>query len=105
MRLTKAQRKELSTLTKEGLERAREAGKKLGCPDPRIGAKLGGKASAKLRTAAAIARDIPLLKAAGLGSLSERAARLNAAGYRSTEGKPFTVQIMSRMVRRSSQKP
>lgn len=73
---------------------------KLGSPDTSI----GGKVSAKLRQAAAIARDRTWLTAAGPGTLSERAARLNAAGYRTTQGKAFTVAIMSRMVRRASQK-
>lgn len=77
---------------------------KLGSRDPSIGGKIGGKVSAKLRQAAAIARDRTWLTAAGYGSLSERAARLNAAGYRTTQGKLFTVAIMSRMVRRASQK-
>lgn len=73
---------------------------KLGSRDPTI----GGKVSARLRQAAAIARDRTWLTVAGTGSLSERAARLNALGYRTTQGKHFTVAIMSRMVRRASQK-
>lgn len=74
---------------------------KLGTPSPSI----GGKVSAKLRQAAAVARDRTWLTAAGPGTIKERAARLNQLGYRTTEGKQFTYRIVYEMVRRASQKP
>lgn len=74
---------------------------RLGSGSPAV----GGKVSAKLRQAAAIARDRTWLTMAGAGSMSERAARLNELGYRTTHGKRFSVATISRMVRRASQKP
>lgn len=99
--LAEKERALISQRTTAALGALKRRGKKLGSPSP----KIGGKVSAELRQVAAIARDRVWLAAAGSGSLAERAARLNAAGYRSTEGKPFTAAIMSRMVRRASQKP
>lgn len=99
--LAEKERALISQRTAAALAALKRRGTRLGCPTPAI----GGKVSAKLRQAVAIARDRTWLTAAGAGSLSERAARLNAAGYRSTEGKAFTIAIMSRMVRRASQKP
>lgn len=63
--------------------------------------RLGGKVSAKLRQAAAVARDRTWLVAAGPGTPGERVARLNAAGYRTAHGKPFTRATVSRMLRRA----
>lgn len=98
--LAEKERALISQRTTVALAALKRRGKVLGSPSPAI----GGKVSAKLRQAAAIARDRTYLSVAGGGSLAERAARLNVAGYRSTEGKPFTPAIVSRMVRRSSQK-
>lgn len=98
--LAEKERALISQRTTAALAAKKRRGDVLGSPNPSI----GGKVSAELRQAAAIARDRTWLAAAGAGSLAERAARLNAAGYRSTEGKPFTAAIMSRMVRRASQK-
>lgn len=99
--LAEKERALISQRTTAALAALKRRGTRLGSPSPAI----GGKVSAKLRQAAAIARDRTWLAAAGPGSLSERAATLNAAGYRTTEGKHFTPAIMSRMVRRASQKP
>lgn len=93
-------RADIGAMTRAALAWRKAMGLPLGSPNP----QKGGKASAKLRQAAAIARDRTWLAVAGAGSLSERAARLNAAGYRTTEGKLFTPATLSRMVRRSSQK-
>lgn len=99
--LAEKERALISQRTTAALAALKRRGVKLGTPSPRI----GGRVSADLRQAAAIARDRVWLAAAGTGSLAERAARLNAAGYRSAEGRPFTPAIMSRMLRRASQKP
>lgn len=98
--LAEKERALISQRTTAALAALKRRGVKLGSPDTSI----GGKVSAALRQAAAIARDRTWLAAAGAGSLAERCARLNAAGYRTTEGLQFTPQIMSRMVRRASQK-
>lgn len=98
-------RMDIGSLTKMALAWRKVMGIKLGAPNPEVNLKNGARISADLRHSAALVRDRLLLDAAGTGSLSEKAARLNAAGYRSTEGKPITRAIMSRMVRRASQKP
>lgn len=99
--LAEKERALISQRTTAALAALKRRGKVLGSPSPGI----GGKVSAKLRRAAAVARDRTWLASAGAGSLSERAAKLNAAGYRTAEGKRFTIQTMSRMMRRASQKP
>lgn len=98
--LAEKERAMISQRTAAALAALKRRGVKLGSPTPHAGSHV----AAELRTAISIARDRTWLTAAGAGSLAERAARLNAAGFRSVEGKPFTVQIMSRMVRRASQK-
>lgn len=102
--LAEKERAVISQRTIAALTALKRHGKRLGSPNPSI----GGKASAKLRQAAAVARDRTWLAAAGPGTLEERAARLNTAGYRTADGKTFTRATVSRMVRRSglmSQKP
>lgn len=98
--LAEKEREWISQRTTAALAALKRRGTKLGSPSPHN----GSHAAARLRSAAAVARDRFWLEIAGSGTLEERAARLNAAGHRSTEGRPFTVQIMSRMVRRASQK-
>ena len=96
--LAEKERALISQRTSAALQALKRRGKRLGAPDPAV----GGKVSAELRKAAAIARDRVWLAAAGTGTLEERAARLNAAGYRTAEGRHFTRATVSRMVRRSS---
>lgn len=98
--LAEKERALISQRTTAALAVLKRRGTKLGSPSPHNGSRV----AAGLRVAAAIARDRTWLAAAGAGSLAERAERLNAAGYRTTEGKQFTPQVMSRMVRRASQK-
>jgi DNA invertase Pin-like site-specific DNA recombinase len=102
--LAEKERALISQRTTAALAALKRRGVKLGSGTPIIGARIGGKASAILRQAATIARDRTLLAAAGTGSLSERAKRLNDAGYRTMQDKKFTPQTMSRMIRRASQK-
>lgn len=98
--LAEKERALISQRTTAALAALKRRGVKLGCPTPRI----GSQASAKLRVAAAIARDRTWLAVAGAGSLAERAARLNAAGHHTTEGKRFSAATVSRMLRRATQK-
>lgn len=95
--LAEKERAWISQRTKAALAALKRRGKRLGSPSPRI----GGSVSAKLRQAAAIARDRELLAASGAGTLEERAARLNAAGYRTAQGSTFTRATLSRMLSRS----
>lgn len=99
--LAEKERALISQRTAAALQALKRRGKRLGSPRPLIGAKIGGKVSAELRQAAAVARDRTLLAAAGPGSLSERAARLNSMGHRTPEGKEFTRATMSRMLTRA----
>lgn len=105
MRLKSERQRLISRRTKEALRELKLSGHKLGSPSPKIGAKIGGKVSAKRRHDATVERDKVLLAAAGAGTLEERAERLNAAGYKTAHGHAFTRAIMSRMVRRAAQKP
>ncbi|MDE2097018.1 MAG: recombinase family protein [Patescibacteria group bacterium] len=102
--LAEKERALISERTTAALAALKRRGAKLGSPSPLHGAKIGGRVSADLRRAAAIARDRTWLAASDGGSLAERAARLNAAGYRTAAGKPFTAATISRMIRRSSPK-
>lgn len=96
--LAEKERALISQRTTAALAALKRRGRKLGSPTPKRGARV----SADLRHAMAIARDRTWLTAAGSGSLSERAARLNTAGYRTGAGKPFTAQTIDRMVRRAA---
>jgi hypothetical protein len=70
---------------------------------PQSHQRAAGKRSAEKRRLEALKHDKPLIRASGKGSLSERCARLNAAGYTSAEGKPITPQILSRMLKRAAE--
>lgn len=103
--LAEKERALISQRTTAALAAKKRRGDKLGSPTPRN----GGRASADLRRHAALMRDqLWLTRAGDSGSLADRAARLNAGGYRTAAGKPFTAQTISRMIRRAglmSQKP
>lgn len=95
--LAEKERALISERTSAALAALKRRGAKLGSPNP----KLGGRISADLRQAAAIARDRELLVTSNGGTLEERAARLNAAGYRTAQGKMFTRATLSRMLKRA----
>jgi DNA invertase Pin-like site-specific DNA recombinase len=95
--LAEFERDIISERTKAALAVRKSQGVKLGSPNPHAGgAVIGARASA-----AAKERHGPLLVAAGDGSLAVRAARLNAAGYRTVRGKPFTTVALWRMLKRA----
>lgn len=102
--LAEKERAWISQRTTAALRVLKRRGVKLGSPAPLVGAKIGGRASADMRRAMAIARDRTWLAESGTGSFAERAERLNAAGHRTAAGKPFTVQTISRMMSRARQK-
>lgn len=95
--LAEFERDVISERTKAALQTLKAGGKRLGSPVPGNGAAV----AAAQRILAARERDLPLLAAAGAGSLAERAARLNAAGFRTARGKQFTRGTLSRMLRRA----
>lgn len=95
--LAEWEREQISDRTKRALAAAKMNGKKLGSPRP----KNGGRVSADQRRLIAQARDRLWLEASGRGGPSERAARLNAAGHRTAEGKLFRAATILRMERRS----
>jgi DNA invertase Pin-like site-specific DNA recombinase len=95
--LAEKERALISQRTTAALAALKRRGAVLGSPLPRN----GGRVSADLRRAAAIARDRTALAAAGPGTLAERAARLNAAGHRTAEGKPYQAATLSRMLKRA----
>jgi len=95
--LAEFERDIISERTKGALAARKAQGVKLGSPKPRNGAVVAARA----RTAAARERDAPLLVLAGAGRLEDRAARLNAAGYRTAGGRPFTKGTVSRMLKRA----
>jgi DNA invertase Pin-like site-specific DNA recombinase len=99
--LAEKERALISQRTKAALTALKRRGKRLGSPAPTN----GGRVSADLRQAAAIARDRTWLGASGTGTLAERAARLNAAGYRTATGGQFTAATLCRMLKRAAQKP
>lgn len=99
--LAEKERALISQRTTAALAALKRRGVKLGSGNP----KAGSYVAAKLRVAAAIASDQVWLAAAGAGTYREKADRLNAAGYRTAEGKRFTYATVHRMVRRASQNP
>lgn len=106
--LAEKERALISQRTTAALAALKRRGRVLGSPAPLIGARIGGKVTAQLRHAMAVARDRTWLAAAGAGSLAERAAHLNALGHRTAAGKKFTAAAVYRMVQRASlmsQKP
>ena len=92
--LAEFERDQISERTKMALQALKAKGVKLGSGNPAAGAAV--------HRLAALERDAPLIKAAGPGTLRERAKRLNAAGYRTAQGKRFTKATISRMLRRAN---
>lgn len=95
--LAEKERALISSRTRDALQALKRRGKRLGSPTPRNGSHV----AAGLRVAAAVARDRSWLALAGTGTLAERAARLNAAGHRTANGKHFTKATLSRMLKRA----
>ncbi|HEV2178368.1 MAG TPA: recombinase family protein [Stellaceae bacterium] len=98
--LAEKERALISQRTTAALAALKRRGARLGSPAP----ARGGKVSAELRKAAAIARDRTWLTAADGGSLADKARRLNELGYRTMTGKLFTPSAISRMVKRAKPK-
>lgn len=94
--LAEKERALISQRTTAALKALKARGIKLGSHNPFAGAAVQSKRSRDL----ARERDAPLLQIAGNGSLSERAARLNAAGYRTSNGRPFLRSTLLRMTKR-----
>lgn len=91
--LAEKERAWISQRTTAALAVKKRAGVKLGSPRPERGA-------AALRRAA-IERDAPVLVAMGAGPLALRALRVNAAGFRTAQGKLFSAMTLSRAIRRA----
>jgi DNA invertase Pin-like site-specific DNA recombinase len=91
--LAEKERALISQRTMAALKALKTRGKVLGSPHPERG-------GAVLR-ARAIERDAPILAAAGNGPLALQAARLNAHGFRTAQGKLFSAATVSRMLRRA----
>lgn len=98
--LAEFERDVISERTKAALQTLKANGKRLGSPNPEKGLAAAAMGAAKRRLQTQ-ARDKPLLAAAGAGSLAERAARLNAAGFRTAQGKQFNRTTIRRMLRRA----
>ncbi len=96
--LSEFERDIISERTKSALAVLKAQGVKLGSPQPKNGAAVSGAR----RRAIARERDAPLLALAGDGPFEDRAARLNAAGYRTAEGRAFTKATVSKMMKRAS---
>lgn len=95
--LAEFERDIISERTKSALAVRKAQGVKLGSPTPGRGAAVSGAR----RRGIARERDAVLLPIAGTGTLEQRAARLNAAGYQTAEGRPFTKGTVSRMLKRA----
>lgn len=101
--LAEWERDRIAERTKEGLAAAKEIrGRKLGSHHP----ERGGAVTALLRKAAAAeyaARIMPYI--VGDCTLTEHAKRLNAAGFRTPQGKPFTRLSVARVIKRANYLP
>lgn len=104
------------TLTREGLQRAKEAGKALGAANPVISAKLEGKRGWKKGTEASKLIRARLqrkrywvalwfIKAYRADGLSYRAIAdfLNFVGFRTSQGKPFSNAQVHRVLKREAE--
>lgn len=96
--LAEKERALISQRTTAALKALKGRGVKLGSGNPKRGASVAARA----RMAAARERDGPMLKAAGEGSLALKAARLNAAGFRTLTGKLWTPTTVCRMLNRTA---
>lgn len=95
--LAEKERALISERTTAALKALKARGVKLGSGDPSVGARV----AAVRRMADANARDVTAIAAMGDGTLPERAARLNAAGYRTTKGKNYNPKTVFRMILRA----